>query len=490
MKIFYIILGGFIFILLLFSVTTYINFRQSEKLDVNNAYITSSTEMIRSSNRLQRNMLNMVAGLRGYLLTGETYFSESYNSAAIDNQQILKQLFVKVPDTSQQYKQLIEINAINNRWINQYANPLLMQKKNAITSPNKDREFTDFYNKKLPDKDERLLLADLQENIRIFVNDEYKNRSERQVQLIASAQKTKVLSLFLTIFSALVGFCVAVWLAIALSKRILKMVAITDSIAAGIYTDTAPETKTDEFSKLQRSLNRMAAILAKNIALLKSRNEELDQFAHIVSHDLKSPLRGISNVVSWIEEDHANELTPKLKEYLEMIKGRTTKGELLIQGLLMYARVGKQVQLKEMLDLGKLVEEILQTIDVQPGQRIEVAPDMPIIQTEKLPLVIILSNLITNALKHNHSANPVVKIFSADMKNHYKIYVEDNGIGIDQKHHEKIFLIFQTLRDRESFDHTGVGLSIVKKILNNNNEKIFLKSEPGKGSTFSFTWRK
>ena len=234
----------------------------------------------------------------------------------------------------------------------------------------------------------------------------------------------------------------------------------------------------------------MAKVLEGNISLLKRKNEELDQFAHIVSHDMKAPLRGIDNVVSWIEEDHKEELSPKVADYLQLIKGRVIRGENLIQGLLSYARIGKDENHKEELNIHSLVEEVLENFALNPGTRINLSPLLPVIYSEKLPLLQIFSNLIGNAIKYNDKEEGEISVYHKEYADQWEFFVKDNGPGIGKNYHEKIFLIFQTLQERDSFESTGVGLAIVRKILDSRNEKIFVSSEPGKGSVFSFTWKK
>jgi signal transduction histidine kinase len=268
------------------------------------------------------------------------------------------------------------------------------------------------------------------------------------------------------------------------------MVKMADAIAGGNYEVYVRDSGKDELSKLSRSLNNMAKVLAENITLLKRKNEELDQFAHIVSHDLKAPLRGIDNVITWIEEDHISEVSPKVNEYLHIIKGRVLRSENLINGILSYARVGKEEQEKEEVNLSQLLLEVGDSLALKPHVSLMLQPDMPVIKTERLPLFQVFLNLIGNAVKHNDKPHGEVRVYYKEENLKYEFYVEDNGPGISKNYHNKIFIIFQTLNERDSFESTGVGLAIVKKILDARNETIKIISDPGKGSTFIFTWTK
>src|SRR5690606_36810419 len=143
-------------------------------------------------------------------------------------------------------------------------------------------------------------------------------------------------------------------------------------MAAGNYEVQTPDRGGDELSQLANSSNHMPEVLSENIRLLQRKNEELDQFAHIVSHDLKAPLRGIDNVITWIEEDHSTELPPKIREYIQLIKGRLVRAENMIRGILLYARVGRQTPERQYINLNSLMQEIVESLAVRPGLKIEI----------------------------------------------------------------------------------------------------------------------
>lgn len=202
-----------------------------------------------------------------------------------------------------------------------------------------------------------------------------------------------------------------------------------------------------------------------------------------------SPLRGISNVVSWIEEDHKQELSPKVDQYLHIIRERIKKAEDLIGGLLSYARVDKEDAEKEHVDLPLLLAEVLENLPSNDRVKVKVGP-LPQVWSEKILLFQVFSNLIGNAIKYNDKENGLVKVYYKDIPTGYEFFVEDNGIGISEIYHKKIFAIFQTLADKDGSTGTGVGLAIVKKILDAKGQRIEVHSAAGKGAIFSFTWPK
>ena len=490
MKISYFIFLSFLFILLLFSITTYINFKQSEEVRENSEWVDKSTTIIRNSNRFQRNILNMISGLRGYLFTGENYFIQAYDSAKAENETILAELSALIPGDTAQRMLLGEIQTINNSWLNNFSTPLIAAKKLAGNSDSSLVSFNKLYRQKLTTGSERYLNRQLQEKIRVFINNEYNSRDIRTIVLDKSVQRTRAISFALTSLSIFVGSIISIFLAYRISTRIIGMVKMANEIAAGNYEVHTKESGRDELSLLARSLNHMAHVLKENITLLQRKNQELDQFAHIVSHDLKAPLRGIDNVVSWIQEDHAGEISPKLTEYIEIIKGRLIRTENLIHGILSYARIGKEKQEKEEVDLNQLVDEISEAIIVKSGIKVIISSKLPKLFTEKVPLLQVFSNLIGNAVKHHDKKNGFIKVYHYEHLSHYEFFVEDNGPGIGKNYHNKIFVIFQTLHERDMVESTGVGLAIVKKILDDRNQKINIISDAGKGAIFSFTWPK
>lgn len=491
MKISVFIFLGFFLILVMFSITTYINFELADDVNENSEWLAKSTTVVRSSNRFQRNILNMVSHLRGYLFTGEPYFIQAYDSAYTENEQLINELRPLIAkDHAIQLQYLQKLNEANNSWVTNFALPLIEAKKQASTNDSSEIAFEKLYREKFQGGYETQVVNTLNRHIRNFINYEYNVRDVRKADLEKSIQQTRIISIYLTSLSIFTGLAIAAFLAVRISRRIIKMVNMADAIAGGNYETYMEESGRDELSQLAASLNHMAKVLAENIALLQRKNKELDQFAHIVSHDMKAPLRGIDNVVSWIEEDHLQELSPKVKEYMGLIKSRIVRGENLIHGILSYSRVGQYEMELEEVDLNVLLEELRESIAVRPGLTLQIQKDLPVLWTHRVPLLQIFSNLISNAIKHHDKRHGYIKVYYKENDDHYRFFVEDNGPGIAKNYHNKIFVIFQTLNGADSFESTGVGLAIIKKILDDRNQEITLDSEQGAGSTFAFTWAK
>jgi signal transduction histidine kinase len=220
-------------------------------------------------------------------------------------------------------------------------------------------------------------------------------------------------------------------------------------------------------------------------------NRELDQFAYAASHDLKAPLRGIASLAHWLEEDLGDRLTESARKQLALMQGRVVRLESLIEGLLKYARAGRVGSAPERVDVGVLVTEVVALLDPPAEAVVSVAPSMPTLETERAPLEQVFMNLVANALKYAGKSNPHIDVDCSDEGSYWSFSVRDDGPGIEPAFHERVFGMFQTLQPRDRVESPGIGLAVVRKVVEARGGRTWVDSQgSGEGATFHFTWPK
>lgn len=221
---------------------------------------------------------------------------------------------------------------------------------------------------------------------------------------------------------------------------------------------------------------------------LERTNSELDKFAYVVSHDLKAPLRAIGSLSDWIEEDAGSQLNAESLSHLQTIKGRVVRMEGLINGILDYTKAAKKNEEIIDIDSGDLVRETIDLLGPPARVMVNVRGEFPILSARKVKLQQVFMNLVSNAYKYNDKEDQQIEIGCEFQGSSCIFYVKDNGPGIEKAYHEKIFVIFQTLNARDEVESRGVGLAIVKKIVEEEGGRIWVESEQGKGACFRFVW--
>lgn len=475
---------GFSIVIGLSLVNSYANFVLSQKVNKNTSFLANSESIIRNSSRLNRNIIDMQSAHRGYLLTDDPSFLEPYFEGLHSIPELYKEQIRLVSNTPLQRNKLDSIYEMHKKWVT-YAGSLINAKQNSRKSlPNNYNElFESKFKAQVGKKINDSISAKFQE----FDRYEYKIRGWRRELLNDSIIQTRYFSLGFIILTILIGLLSTFFIIRLISKRIDSMVQLAENISRGCFVKVE-DNKNDELTSLSVSLNLMSATLSKNISELEKRNKELDQFAYVVSHDLKAPIRGIYNAVQWIQEDLESELSGQMKKYLNIIPGRIKRMDELIDALLRYARISRSLPEKVFVDVNVLLRDIVESI--VPEDFEVVIAGMPAFTTEKIRLEQVFSNLISNSVKYAADRPSKIILGCNELKDFYEFSVTDNGIGIDSKYYQKIFVIFQTLREKHAIESTGIGLAIVHKIIEDQQGDIRIESKLGEGSSFIFTWPK
>jgi PAS domain S-box-containing protein len=252
---------------------------------------------------------------------------------------------------------------------------------------------------------------------------------------------------------------------------------------AVVFEDVT-ERKEAELAR-EKHLREIDALMAE----LERSNQELQQFASIVSHDLQEPLRTVSSFVKLLRQRYAGRLDDKADTYIRFIVEGTGQMQTLLNDLLAFARLGGGKLHRQPLELGSVVEKALVNLrqSMQSRGATVTYSDLPVIEGDETQMVQLFQNLIGNAIKFNGREHPAVDITAEVRGNECVVRVRDNGIGIEPKDTERIFLIFQRLHRRDEYQGSGIGLAFCKKIVERHGGRIWVESQPGEGSTFCFT---
>lgn len=242
------------------------------------------------------------------------------------------------------------------------------------------------------------------------------------------------------------------------------------------------ENQKKEQEKINERLHQ--AMLA-----MEQKNQELEQFAYIASHDLQEPLRTVSSFIHLLKKKYMDELDEKANMYLNQISNSSERMVALINGLLEYSRLGNQKE-RGRVDCNALISDLLLDLDqmIKETQAIISINEMPELEVYPAQFKLLFQNLITNAIKFRQpDLDPCLHISTTDKEDHWEFCFSDNGIGIKKEYFEKIFIIFQRLHTQREYQGSGIGLSHCKKIIELHQGKIWVESQVGKGSKFYFT---
>jgi PAS domain S-box-containing protein len=267
-------------------------------------------------------------------------------------------------------------------------------------------------------------------------------------------------------------------------------IAILSSFTIGIHGEVNGYqgiiydiTEKKEFSELKEAEKKQNELIQR----IGKINKELNDFAYIVSHDLKAPLRGIKTITEWIIEDYTDKLDENGKKNLDLLTSQVDHMYNLIDGILKYSRAVNVKGEKEKIDLNDLVPTIVDMVSVPDNIKLVIEDNLPVVTYNHTQITQVFQNLLSNAVNYMDKPEGEIKVGCVEEAEMWKFSVSDNGPGIAEKYHEKVFEIFQTLKKQREFESTGVGLTLVKKIVESCGGTVWIESEPGQGSTFFFT---
>ena len=484
--------AGFVLPLALFAVVLLFYYQLAGQVLHNAQKVEASQLISGNAANLLRNIIDMETGFRGYLLIGNEQTLSPYYDGERQLIGRFTQLRALVADSPAQVQLVVQTQRLYQQWSG-YTHLLIAEKRVARRRDSRQSGLDGMPHRRLTEGlTGKQMMDNIRERLAAFERSEARTRDQLRHQLDTSIVRAEWLSAGLAVAALVLGLLWAVYIVRIFSRRLRSMLDLARRMADGDYSSQIIDTAQDEVSELTAALNIMARTVGANISQLESRNQELDQFAYVVSHDLKAPLRGIESASRWIEEDMGkDQLPPHIREFLGLMRQRVHRMEKLITGILDLARIGRVAQANETVFVRTLVREVVDTLNPPLGFRVELPFFLPTLVTNIVQLQQVFTNLISNALKyHDHPETGTVQIGCDDAGDFYLFSVADDGPGIDPEYHDRIFVIFQTLTERDTFESTGVGLAIVKKIVERQGGRIVVKSAEGQGAKFSFTWPK
>jgi signal transduction histidine kinase len=309
---------------------------------------------------------------------------------------------------------------------------------------------------------------------------------------------------WITGFGALlvgVGMFVAWLISRSFTRRLDRLSHATDSLASGDYTSPVTVDRQDELGKLATAFNSMALQVAQaqhyleqqvrdRTKELETANRELESFSYSVSHDLRAPLRAVSGYAMILKEDYEDRFDPEAKRITGNILSNVRMMGRLIDDLIAFSRLGKREVARRNVDMKALAEACTsELLNTWPEEKFSlVVGDLPCCFGDEDLLKQVWLNLIGNALKYSsHTTDPLVEIGHTANRNQATWFVRDNGAGFDMKYADKLFKVFQRLHSQEEFEGTGIGLALVRRIIDKHKGRIWAESTPGKGAIFYFT---
>ncbi|WP_191906897.1 ATP-binding protein [Adhaeribacter soli] len=447
-----------------------------------------STEILSHSEALQKTLIDMETGFRGYMIVENESFLIPYKKGHETGLKIFPVLTPLVKDSAEA-QMLRGIRRIGRDWINNFAQPVIEAKRKSIQDPSKKPAFDSIFNAQVKTGlgNQKMLLV--RQKFEEFDRHQIENKNAQIAAFNQSLDYTRLVSIILTAMAILLGILIAFLLGQTVRRRITAMINLADHIAQGDFEARIADHENDEMSRLSRSLNVMGAKLNAYFTNLTKMNKELDQFAYVVSHDLKAPLRAINNLAEWISEDIKDQ-DPEIHKNLQLMRGRVHRMENLINGILAYSKVGRKDVPTETFPVTKLLTDIVDSLAPPKNFTIVLPDNAPVLTTEKIFMEQVFTNLISNGIKYNDKPEGRIEILTGEENEFYRFSVTDNGPGIPLQFQDRIFGVFQTMEARDTRESTGVGLAIVKKIIDEKGGRIWIESKEQEFTSFIFTWPK
>jgi len=444
------------------GITSWLSFKRQDQMS---GSVRHSYKVMNTAGNIQKLMIDMETGRRGFRVTNEKRFLQPYYEGKKRIGPSVTELQKLVADnTIQENKAKILEQNINNL--------LLFWESKGDDAGKYTREvitgITD---------DEKRQMDEIRGNVNELLQAENTLLAEREKENNASMNFTSWTSVLGIIFIQAI-IAILIILVVKEFKR--------NSIAKGKLKLSNEDLATQK-AELQASGKELQNALNK----VEEINKQLEKFVYTVAHDIKSPLAGISGVLSLLDKNDIVVANPELSEYLNLSSSAALYLCKMVNSLLEYSRISFHQQKKELVNTRELVEQIAVLMFPPKNIHIQIAEIMPVFETKKIKIEQVFQNLISNAIKYNDKEEGYIEIGYEEKKDHYEFFVKDNGQGISEEDRHKVFQLFNTGKNKSAREpSTGFGLNIVKLIVEEQGGKVWVNSYPEDGSVFFFEWKK
>jgi signal transduction histidine kinase len=458
-----------------------------ERSRQDDAWVAHTQSVTTALAAYEREIIEAETGQRGYLLMGQAVYLAPYDDAFTKTEPRFRELYALIEDQKERAA-LTRLKQILQEKFRELRLTIDLERHGhhaaalAIVREGRGRRYTVEFER---------LAAQIAANETVAL-----------AQLQANAARQDANIVYCVVGGGLLAILVIIGVAVTTILRIESSLSdLTLGIGALADGDLARRVNVrskDEIGRVASAFNAMGNhLLVANQARerveadLRRSNGDLDQFAYSASHDLKAPLRGIRNLTDWIAEDVAATASADTLENLALVHNRVERLDLLLDGLLNYARIGRSGGRAEDVDVARVVADITQDLAPAAGFSVVVRGELPILCVDRAPFEQVLRNLIGNGLKHQDRGTGTVTVSARDLGSAVEFRVEDDGPGIAAHFHERIFQMFQTLNPRDEREGSGMGLAIVKRTVESYGGSVLIDSAPPRrGSAFVFVWPK
>lgn len=490
------IILGFASVLVLFVIQMAINkvFTQSVKRDLE--AVDRTEKILKVSSSLQQQLSKMQSGLRGFLLSNDESFLDSYYEGSSQFQHIYQENIKLISQDTAQYRKIQNVHDIVIQYKN-YAQALISAKRDAIADPTLESKYEILLNNTFLNQKGRKIFNEARNKLIAFDELEYLKRLNKTQNLQLSLYRSDNISVILAVFILILAIILSYFVSRNISVRINSMIAVAETIAQGNFNITIKDRSKDEMGRLGQSLNRMTKAIQEYIGKLETvnrdlaaSNKDLENFAYVASHDLKEPVRMVSNYTQLIAKKYKDELGEEGTEYIDFAVKGSHRIKKLINDLLSYVELTQHTLHPVTININDIVKNVIQEFqdEIESTKAEVIYEDLPMIKADVPKMEILFMHLIGNALKFRKlDSPPIIKIEAKPDKTFWQFSIIDNGIGLNKLYHEKVFTIFQRLHTKEEYDGTGIGLTLCKKIVEMHGGTIHIESGEKIGTTVKFT---